>query len=185
MGKAQKIGIGIAAVIVVFLIVVVTRPSTYHVERSKVISAPATVVYGHIADFRKWESWSPWEKLDPQMKKTYEGTPGTVGSAYSWDGKGDAGAGTMTVKMVDPNKRLDIKLEFVKPFESVAKTGFILETAGNQTKVSWFIDGDNDFMGKIMSLFMDMDKMIGKDFEKGLDEMKKISESAPAPAAAN
>lgn len=174
------------AAIVVLLIVISTRPSTYKVERVTTIAAAPEAVYAQVADFKNWRAWSPWDKLDPNMKTTYEGTPGTVGAGYSWTSENDnVGSGRMTVTAVDPNKRIDIKLEFIKPFESTAANGFLLETAGKDTKVTWFMNGDNTFMGKAMSLFMNMDEMIGKDFEKGLADMKKAVESAPAqPAAA-
>jgi len=181
----KKIGIGAVALIVVLLIAISTRPDTYHVERSTTISAPPAVVYAQIADFHKWESWSPWDKMDPQMKRTYEGTQGTVGATYAWVGNDKVGAGKMTVAAIDPNKRLEIKLQFIKPFEDTAKNGFSLESAGNGTKVTWFMDGAHNFLSKAMCLVMDMDKRIGSDFEKGLADMKKVAETAPAPAAAN
>ncbi len=181
----KKIGIGAAALIVVLLLVIVTRPSTYHVERSATISATPEVVYGHVSDFNKWGAWSPWSKLDPKMKITYGGTQGSVGATYAWVGNDDVGSGKMTMTGLDPSKRIDIKLEFFKPFESLAKNGFTFESAGKETKVTWFMDGTNDFMGKAFSLFMNMDKMIGADFEKGLADMKKVAEAAPTPAAAN
>jgi Polyketide cyclase / dehydrase and lipid transport len=186
MSMWKKIGIGAAAFIVVLLLVIVTRPDTYHVERSATISAAPEVVYAHVADFNKWGAWSPWSKLDPKMKITYGGTQGTVGASYAWDSAvDDVGAGKMTITNVNPNKRIDIKLEFLKPFESTADNGFSFESAGKETKVTWFIDGKNDFMGKAMSLFMNMDTMIGDDFVKGLSDMKKVAEAPPAPAAAN
>lgn len=185
MSKWKKIGIGAAAFIVLLLIVIVTRPDTYHVERSATISAAPEVVYAQVADFRKWEPWSPWAKLDPKMKTTFEGTAGTVGSTYAWDGNDDVGAGKMTVLAIDPNKRVDMELHFIRPFEDTAKNGFTFEGTGKETKVTWYMDGKNNFMSKAMCLVMDMDKMIGKDFEKGLAAMKTVAESAPAPAAAN
>lgn len=185
MGKAKKIGIGVAVVVVVFLLVVVTRPDTYHVERSKVISATPDAVYGHVADFQKWNAWSPWEKLDPNMKKTYGGTHNSVGATYTWVGNDKAGAGDMTIASLEPGKRVEIDLHFVKPFEDRSKTRFKFEPEGQGTKVTWAMDGNHNFISKAMCLFMDMDKMIGKDFENGLDSMKQVSEAAPAPAAAN
>lgn len=182
----KKIGIGAAALIVVLLLVIATRPSTYRVERSATIGAAPEAVYAQVSDFKKWEAWSPWGKLDPSMKTAYEGTQGTVGAVYAWTGNDQVGAGKMTVTAVDPNKRIDIKLEFIKPFASTAANGFVLAPAGKDTKVTWFMEGTNDFMGKAFTLFMDMDAMIGKDFEKGLADMKKVVEAAPAqPAAAN
>jgi uncharacterized protein YndB with AHSA1/START domain len=185
MSKLKKVGIGIAAFIGVLLIVVVTRPDTYHVERSTTISAPPSVVYAHVADFHKWDAWSPWAKLDPSMKVTYEGTQGTVGASYAWNGNDEVGSGKMTISAIEPNKRIAIDLQFLKPFESLAKNGFTFESTGKDTKVVWSMDGNNDFMSKFMSLFMSMEKMIGNDFEKGLADMKKVVEAAPAPAAAN
>ena len=186
MSKWNKIGIGAAALIVVLLLVIITRPDTYHVERSTTISASPEVVYAQVADFHKWEAWSPWGKLDPNMKTNFGGTPGTVGSSYSWVGNDDVGEGKMTVLAVEPNKRVEINLQFIKPFESAAINAFALESSGKETKVTWLMDGKNNFISKAMTLFMNMDKMIGKDFEKGLADMKKVAEAAPAaPAAAN
>jgi hypothetical protein len=181
----KKIGIGAAALIVVLLVVIVTRPDTYHVERSTNISAPPAVVFAQVSDFKMWKPWLPWGKLDPNMKLTFEGTQGTVGASYAWVGNNDVGAGKMTLVGIEPNKRLDIKLEFLKPFESKAQNGFAFESLGKETKVTWSMDGTNSFMSKAMSLFMSMDKMIGKDFEQGLADMKKVAEAAPVPAAAN
>jgi uncharacterized protein YndB with AHSA1/START domain len=185
MSKWKKIGIGAAALVVVLLIVIVTRPDTYHVERSTTISAPPEAIYAQAADFRKWNAWSPWDKLDPNMKRTFEGTQGTVGAGYGWVGNDDVGAGKMTITGIEPNKSIKIDLQFIKPFESLAKNAFAFESTGKETKVTWSMDGTNNFMSKAMCLFMDMHQMIGKDFEKGLADMKKIVEAAPVPAAAN
>jgi hypothetical protein len=185
MSKWKKIGIGAAALVVVLLLVIVTRPSTYHVERSTIISASTDVVFAQVADFKKWKGWSPWDQLDPNMKTTFEGTQGTVGATYAWVGNDKVGEGKMTVLAVDPNKHIDFKLEFIKPFEDLAKNGFNLEFVGKDTKVTWYMDGNHTFVSKAMCLVMDMDTMIGKDFEKGLTALKKVAEAAPAPAAAN
>lgn len=181
----KKVLGGVVALIVVLLIVVATRPNTYRVERSTTISAAPEVVYAQVADFHKWDAWMPWGKLDPNMKKTYEGTQGAVGSSYGWEGNSDVGSGKMTVLAVEPNKHLDIDLHFIKPFESSAKNGFVLEPAGKDTKVTWYMSGDHSFMSKFMCMFTSMDAIIGKDFDKGLADMKKVAEAAPAPAAAN
>lgn len=181
----KKVAAGFGAFVVILLIVVATRPDTYHVERSTTISAAPEAVYGNVADFHKWEAWSPWEKIDPKMKKTFDGTQGTVGASYAWEGDDKVGAGKMTILAVDPNKRIDIDLHFVRPFESSAKNGFTFASSGKETKVTWFMDGNNNFVSKFMCMFMNMDNLIGKDFEKGLADMKKVVESAPAPAAAN
>lgn len=181
----KKIGAGVAVVIVVFLIVVATRPDTYHVERSINISATPEAVYAHVADFHKWEGWSPWDKIDPNMKRTFEGTQGAVGAKYGWVGNDQVGEGTMTVLTAEPAKRFEVDLHFIKPFESSAKNGFTFAATGKETKVTWLMDGKFGFMEKAVCMFMDMDGNIGKDFEKGLADLKKVSESAPAPAAQN
>ena len=185
MWKKVAIGVGafVGALVVVLLIAILTRPSTYRVERSVTVGASPEAVYAQVTDFKKWAVWSPWGKLDPKMKTTFEGTPGAVGSVYTWNGNDDVGSGKMTIAALDPNKRVDIKLEFYKPFASTAGNGFLIVPAGKETKVTWFMDGNNDFMGKAFSLFMDMDKMIGADFEKGLGDMKKIVEATPSAAA--
>jgi hypothetical protein len=183
---AIRVGIGLAAVIVVLLIVIATRPSTYRVERHATIAAPVDVVFAQVKDFRKWEPWSPWAKLDPAMKTKFDGTQGEVGAYYDWEGNDEVGSGRMTITAIKPNERVDIKLEFRKPFESKADNGFTVEAAGKDTKITWFMSGQNDFMGKAFSLVMDMDAMIGKDFENGLGSMKKVAEEAakasPKPA---
>lgn len=181
----KKIAGGVAALIVVFLIVVATRPDTYHVERSINISATPEAIYAQVSDFHKWEAWSPWDKMDPNMKRTFKGTQGTVGAGYGWVGNDQVGEGTMTVLTADAPKRFEVDLHFIKPFDSSAKNGFTFASTGKETKVTWSMDGTNNFISKAMCIFMDMDKMIGKDFEKGLAQLKQVSESAPAPAAAN
>ncbi|MDC0745857.1 SRPBCC family protein [Polyangium mundeleinium] len=175
---AIRVGLGLAAVIVVFLIVVATRPSAYQVERHATIAAPVDLVFNRVKDFRTWEAWSPWAKLDPNMKTTFGGTQGEVGAVYEWEGNDDVGAGRMTIAAIKPNERLDIKLEFLKPFASKTDNGFKVEAAGNDTKITWFMSGENDFIGKMFCLFMDMDAMIGKDFENGLGNLKKVAEEA-------
>ncbi|MDI1432271.1 MULTISPECIES: SRPBCC family protein [Polyangium] len=175
---AIRVGLGLAALIVVFLIVVATRPSAYQVERHATFAAPVDLVYNHVKDFRTWEAWSPWAKLDPKMKTTFSGTQGEVGAVYEWEGNDDVGAGKMTIAALKPNERVDINLEFLKPFASKTDNGFKVEAAGKDTKITWFMRGENDFIGKMFCLFMDMDAMIGKDFENGLANLKKVTEEA-------
>jgi len=183
---AIRVGLGLVAVIVVLLIVIATRPSTYRVERHATIAAPADVVFARVKDFRTWNAWSPWSKLDPNMKTKFDGTPGEVGAVYAWEGNDEVGSGRMTITAIKPNERVDIKLEFLKPWESQAENGFTVEPAGKDTKITWFMAGKNDFMGKAFSLFVDMDAMIGKDFESGLAALKKgVEDAATAPKPAD
>ncbi len=182
----RKLLLAVLVVIAGLGLVIEFRPNTYHVERSTVVNAPADAIYGHIADLHQWAAWSPWDKLDPAMKKEYSGDAGAVGSSYHWAGNDKVGEGRMTVAKVEPGKGVDFDLEFIKPFAGKCKTGFALASAGAGTKVTWSMDGSNNFMAKAMELFGgDMDKMIGPDFEHGLAGMKTVVEAAAAaPAAA-
>jgi carbon monoxide dehydrogenase subunit G len=171
-------------VIVVFLAYVASRPGTFHIERSARIAAPADVVFAKIADFHQWAAWSPWEKLDPQMVKTFGGPESGTGATYHWVGNKDVGEGNMAITEARPNDKVTIKLDFIKPFAASNITTFTLAPAGSGTKVTWAMDGANNFMAKAMSIFMNMDKMIGGDFEKGLASLQGLAEAAPAPPAA-
>ena len=186
----KKIGIGVAVLIVAFLVLVATRPSTYTVERSATISAPADVAYGQVADFHYWAAWSPWEKLDPSMKKTYDGAPTGQGAMYHWVGNDQVGEGRMTIVGAKPGEQIDIKLEFVKPFEATSQTLFTFKPAGDTTQVTWIMNGTNNFMSKAVSLFVNFQASIGSDFERGLAALKTAAEGeakkrAAAAAAAN
>lgn len=174
----KKILIGIAVIIVVFLVVVAMQPADFRITRSTTIAAPADVVFAQVNDFHKWDAWSPWAKLDPAMKQTYEGTPAGVGAIYSWVGNQDVGEGRMTITQSRPGELVGIKLEFLKPFAQVNNTEFALKPDGNQTVVTWSMNGTNNFMAKGFGLFMNLDKMVGGDFEKGLAQMKLAAEAA-------
>jgi len=173
----------VVMVIVLFLVFVNSRPSTFHVERSATIAAPADSLYPRIANFRAWHEWSPWEKIDPNMKREFAGSDGAVGSNYSWEGNKDVGSGRMTLADLEPSSKVGIKLEFLKPFKSTSNTTFMLAPDGAGTKVTWMMDGPMNFMSKFMCLFMSMDKMVGGDFEKGLGSLKQLGEAAAAAPA--
>ncbi|HWA75014.1 MAG TPA: SRPBCC family protein [Polyangiaceae bacterium] len=174
----KKIALGIAAAIVLLLVVVATRPPTFHVERSQVVDAPPAVVFAQVSDFHAWSAWSPWEKLDPAMKRSYEGAASGRGAQYAWVGNSQVGEGRMTIEQANPPARLVIRLEFLKPFEATNTATFSFVPEGSLTKVTWAMDGKNTFIGKAMSLFVSMDKMIGGDFERGLGALKTVSERA-------
>jgi Polyketide cyclase / dehydrase and lipid transport len=162
-----------------------TRPNTYHVERSTTIGAPAEGIFTRLNDLHQWEQWSPWEKIDPKMTRTYEGAATGVGAGYHWVGNSKVGEGRMTITESRPSDHLGIKLDFIKPFNSTCMVTFTLAPDGDQTRVTWAMDGDNNFMAKFMCIFMNMDKMVGGDFEKGLANLKSLSEAeAQNPAAA-
>ena len=180
----RKILLAILVVIAGLGLVIETRPSSYHVERSTTVNAPAEAVYAHVADLHQWAAWSPWDKLDPAMKKDYSGEPGAVGSSYHWAGNDKVGEGRMTVARAEPGKSVGLDLEFIKPFAGKCETGFALAPDSAGTKVTWTMDGKSNFMAKAMELFGgNMDKMIGPDFEHGLAGLKTVVEAAPAEAA--
>ena len=173
----RKILIAVAVLIIVLVIVIATRPGTYRVTRSATMAAPPTVVYAQIADFHRWDAWSPWAKLDPAMKATFGGSPSGPGAAYAWTGNDKVGEGKMLITAARPGQEVDIKLDFLKPFEATSATSFVLEPAGAGTKVIWSMSGDSNFFMKAMSLVSDMDAEVGKDFDRGLASMKTVSEA--------
>jgi hypothetical protein len=172
------IGMGIAAVVVLFVAVVSTRPADFRVTRSTTISAPPSVVFAQVNDFHNWDAWSPWAKLDPGMKTTYEGPAAGTGAVYSWTGNSKVGEGRMTIADSHPSDLVRIKLEFMKPFAATNTAEFTFQPQGNQTAVTWNMTGKKNFVTKAMGLVMNMDKMIGGQFEQGLAQMKSVSEAA-------
>jgi hypothetical protein len=180
----RKILIGASVVVVVLAVVIALQPATFHVERSVAIAAPPERAFSQVADFRQWATWSPFDKLDPDMKKTYTGAPSGVGAIYAWAGNGKAGEGRMTIEESTPTK-IGIKLEFLKPFEATNRATFSFIPTGSGTKVTWAMDGKNNFMSKAFHLVMDMDKLVGGDFERGLAAMKANAERSPATPGAS
>jgi hypothetical protein len=180
----KKVAIGLAIALVALIAFVATRPDTYRVARSQEVAAPADVVFAHVDSYRAWPAWSPWEKQDPAMEKKYEGPERGAGAMYSW--KSDkVGAGKMTTLESEAGKHVGIELEFIAPFENTARADFAFEPIGaNATKVTWSMEGKNNFMGKFVGLFMDMDSMIGKDFEAGLNGLKSAAEADAQKRAA-
>lgn len=175
-------------VVALFLAFVQTRPNTYRVERSARIGAPKAAVFARINDFHNWPEWSPWGKLDPQMKTTFEGPESGVGAVYRWTGNSKVGEGSMKITGSTPDTQVVIDLEFIKPFKDSSITTFSLAPAGDGTTVSWVVEGKMNFLSKAMCIFTSMDKMLGSDFERGLTQLKSVAESAPAagtPAAAD
>lgn len=166
------------ALIAVLVLVVATRPSHLHVERSATIEAAPDLVFPLINDFHAWSSWSPWEKLDPDMKREFSGAPQGRGAWYGWTGNDQVGVGNMQITDSKPAQEVTILLEFKKPWEATNITTFRLAATPQGTKVTWSMDGENNFAAKAMSLVMDMDQMIGKDFEAGLANLGAVAEHA-------
>jgi hypothetical protein len=173
-----KILIALAIIVVVFVVIVAMQPSEFGVVRSATISAPAPALFAQVNDFHKWEAWNPWGKLDPTMKQAYEGAPAGTGAIYTWSGNNEVGEGRMTITESRPSDLIRIKLEFFKPFAATNTAEFTFKPGGNQTAVTWSMTGNNNFMAKAVHLFMNMDKMVGGQFEKGLAQMTSVVEAA-------
>lgn len=166
----------VVLVVVVFCIIVAVQPSDFKITRSATLNAPAATVFEQVNDFHKWEAWSPWAKIDPAMKVTYSGPPAGVGASYAWLGNDEVGEGKMTITQSHPNEHIAVDLEFIKPFATKNITEFTFKSNGDKTEVIWTMAGKNNFLMKAVSLFMNMDKLVGGDFEKGLSQMKPVVE---------
>ena len=175
----KKALIGIAAVLGVLVIVIATRPSAFHIERSIEIASPPEAAFAQVNDFHMWSAWSPWEKLDPQMKRTFDGAASGVGAIYSWVGNDKTGEGRMTIEKSAKPSAIAIKLEFFKPWTATNEATFTFAPSPGGTKATWAMDGENNFGMKAATLFMNMDKLVGGDFERGLEALKSVAESAP------
>ena len=174
----KKILVAIAVIVVVFVVVVAMQPSEFRIERSATISAPAPAVFAQVNDFHNWEAWSPWAKLDPAAKATFEGPRAGRGAIFRWAGNEEVGEGSMMITESRPSDLIRIKLDFLKPFEATNTAEFTFKPEGNQTAVTWSMEGQNNFIAKAVCLFMNMDKMVGGQFEKGLASMKSVAEAA-------
>jgi uncharacterized protein YndB with AHSA1/START domain len=153
-----------------------TKPDTFRVERATSIKAPPEKIFPLINDLRSWGAWSPWEKLDPTMKRTYSGAANGLGAVYEWEGDGKVGAGRMEITESSPSSRVILKLDFLKPFEAHNVAEYTLEAKGDSTNITWAMHGPSPFVSKVMHVFFSMDRMVGKDFETGLANLKAIAE---------
>ena len=166
----------LAVLIIALALVVLTRPDSFRVQRSLLIKAPPDRIYPLIADFHAWQQWSPWEKIDPALQRTYSGPANGTGAVYAWAGNKDVGKGRMEILDVTPPTRVVIKLDFLEPFEGHNNAEFTLQPTDGATNVTWAMYGPNPLMAKVMGLFVSMDKMIGGQFETGLNNLKAASE---------
>ena len=173
-----KILIALVVVVGLLVVVVAMQPSEFHVARTATISAPAPAVFAQVNDFHHWEAWNPWGKLDPAMRQAYEGAPAGAGAIYTWAGNDQVGEGRMTMTESRPSDLIRIKLEFMKPFRSTNTAEFTFKPEGDQTAVTWSMTGANNFIAKTVHLFMNMDRMVGGQFEKGLAQLKTVVEAA-------
>jgi len=175
---ARNILIAIAVAFLLFVVVVASRPPTFHIERSVTVAAPPDVPFGLVNDFHAWPAWSPLEKMDPNMKKTFAGPPAGAGAVYSWAGNNKVGEGQMTIERSFRPSRIVIKLEFLKPFAATNVATFTFVPSSEGTRVTWAMDGQKNFTAKAFHMFVDMDRLVGADFERGLAALKAASESA-------
>ncbi len=169
--------IAIAVIVALFLVIVATRPSDFRVTRTGRISAPADVVFANVNTLRNWEAWSPWAKVDPDAKSTFSGPESGPGSSMHWSGNKKVGEGRMTITDTKPNEVIHIKLEFLRPMKVTNMAEFLFKADGPQTTVTWSMSGKNNFVGKAFHIIIDCDKMIGRDFEKGLANLDSASQS--------
>ncbi|KFE66379.1 SRPBCC family protein [Hyalangium minutum] len=172
----KKILISLGVVIVGFVGFVSTRPDTFTVQRTAKIQASPEFAFALVNDFHHWNEWSPWDAMDANMKRTFEGAAG-IGAKYGWVGNDQVGEGRMTIEESKPNELVRIKLEFLKPMETASTTTFEFKPEEAGSLVTWRMEGNHNFISKAMCVFMDMDTMVGGDFEKGLASMKKVAEA--------
>ncbi len=177
------IGIGVLVLLIIAaLAFIATCPPGFRIERNARVDAPRDVVFSIINDLRRWGEWSPFDKRDPDLKKTFEGPSTGPGAVYSWNGNNQVGEGRMTIVASKPGELVSMKLEFSRPFKCTNEVNFILALSEGGTRVSWIMDGKNNFMTNAMSLFMPMDKMVGKDFEQGLANLNRAARAASVKA---
>lgn len=173
----KKILIGLAVLILGFIVVVALQPSEFRVDLTTVIAAPVADVFGQVNDLHKWKAWSPWAKLDPDAKMSFEGPESGQGAAMSWSGNDKVGEGKMTVVESQPNAAVKLKVDFVKPFEGTSNSDFGFKPEGDGTAVTWIMSAHHNFLEKAFCLVMNGKKMIGDDMEKGLGQMKSVAET--------
>lgn len=171
--------------VVIVLIAAAMQPDGYKVTRSAKIKAPPAVVFAQVNNFHKWQAWSPWAKLDPAAKLTIDGAEEGVGAKYAWSGNDNMGEGKMEIIESKPATKIAIRLEFIRPMASVCPTEFAFQPEGDETVVTWTMSGKTEgLVNKAFCMFMDLDGMIGKDFDAGLAKIKEVAEKeaqAPAP----
>jgi uncharacterized protein YndB with AHSA1/START domain len=176
--------LGLAAVTVVVLLIASRQPNEFRTARSCLINAPSEAVFRHVNDFHLWQEWSPWAERDPNCQIAYEGPDTGEGAKFAWKGNKDVGEGKMLIIESTPHKLIAIRLDFIKPMKATNTAEFKFESEGAGTKVTWSMFGKNNLIGKIFHILIDCDKMIGKDFEQGLANLKSVAESSPDMVAA-
>ena len=172
----KTIALVVVVLIVAVLIFAATTPDTFRVQRATSIKAPPEKIFPLINDLHSWDAWSPWEKMDPAMKRTFSGAASGKGAVYEWEGNHEVGKGRMEITESSPPSKVVIKLDFIKPFEAHNSAEFTLDSQGDSTNVTWAMHGPNPYMAKVIHIFFSMDSMVGKQFEAGLANLKTIAE---------
>jgi uncharacterized protein YndB with AHSA1/START domain len=172
----KNIAIAVVVLVAAVLLFAATRPDNFSVERTASIKAPPEKIFPLITNLHSWGSWSPWENMDPAMKRTYSGAASGKGAVYAWQGNSKVGEGRMEITDVSPPSEVTIKLDFVKPFEGHNIAEFKLEPKGDSTNVTWTMYGPTAYVAKVIGIFVSMDSMIGKEFETGLANLKTVAE---------
>jgi uncharacterized protein YndB with AHSA1/START domain len=170
------IAVVLAVAIAIILILAVTKPDRFSVQRATTIKAPAERIFPLINDFHQWGGWSPYENRDPAMKRSYSGAASGKGAVYAWDGNSNVGSGRMEILDASAPAKIVIKLDFFKPFEAHNTAEFTMLPQGDATSVTWLMHGPAPFISKVMQVFMNIDTMVGKDFEAGLANLKNLTE---------
>ena len=176
----KKVGLALIGLVSLGLLVLfglaASQPDEIFVERQTSIAAPPPVVFGHINDLHRFTEWSPWQKRDPAMQTSFEGPDAGAGAVYAWQGNREVGSGRITITDAIPSSKIEMRLDFTEPFVATDHVLFKLTPTPEGTRVSWAMTGTNDFTSKVVSVFIDMDKMLGRDFESGLAELKRLAE---------
>jgi len=170
------IAIVVVVLVAAVLVVAALRPDTFRVERSTTISASPERIAPLIADFHQWLAWSPWEKIDPALQRSYSGAPSGKGAKYGWAGNKNIGVGSMEITDASPSS-IKIDLAFLKPFACHNNVEFKLRPSVGGTNVTWAMDGRSNYFSKIFTLFCSMEKMVGTQYEIGLANLKSLAES--------
>ena len=176
MRYARIAGLLVAVLLVTLAVLASFQPDVFRVQRSTTIAAPADKAYALVEDFRRWTAWSPFETMDPTMRRTFGATAAGKGATYAWDSDGKAGAGRMTMVEATPPSKVGIALDFERPMRNHADVAFTFVPQGERTVVTWSMESRNDFVGKVMHVFFDAEKLVGDDFARGLAALKAAAE---------
>jgi uncharacterized protein YndB with AHSA1/START domain len=184
MIKKILVGIigGVVAIVAVILVIAAARPAEFRVERSATLAASPAALFEQVNDHHKFTGWNPFMKLDPNVKTTFSGPESGVGAVCSWDGNSDIGAGSCTIIESKPGELVRSRMDWKRPMEGTGTVDFIFKPEGDKTVVTWAMYGKNNFMGKVVSVFLDCDKMCGPQFEKGLADLGTVAAASASIA---